>query len=232
MRVLPTPYLSSLSPSGGAISLVESPSVVINHALFINNQAQTGSSGADVAYACGKGHGGALCFVGIPGSNMTVQTTLFLNNTAVFGGGVSLHADTSCTLQQLSEGCFLATFGDSCKFSNNTAADGAGGAVFWTRPGNLNISCGSGQSGPAAIGDAYSEFAGSRRVTPCDDWAGNRATGYGYGPAAASTSFYLRPTTLELPYYTSNEILPLQVSAQVRVQGMVPNVKHLFRLIV
>lgn len=193
--------------------------MLMTHSLFVNNQAQAGGSGADVSYACGSGHGGAVCLVGAPGSNITVQTTLFLNNTASFGGGVSLHADTSCTLHQLSTGCFSSTFDATCQFSNNTAVDGAGGALFWTTPGNLNILCSSGQSAPSATSSIDAQAMAVLGTTPCDDWLGNQVTGAGYGSAAASTSFFLRPHTLELPYYTSNELLPLQVSAQVRESG-------------
>lgn len=194
-----------------------SPTALIKYTLFINNQATVASSSDDMAYACGGGYGGAMCIVGIPGSTYTVQETVFLNNSALFGGGLSVHADASCTTRQLSHGCFVANLDASCKFLNNTAMEGAGGALFWTRQGNLNISCISGRVSSISNGLTTAEAAAQLVVTPCREWSGNQVTGFGYGPVAASTSFYLKPMTLELPYYTSNELLPLQVIAQVRV---------------
>lgn len=204
---------SCCSHTGGAISLVGSQQAVISHALFIGNEAIS-DSGLEVAYACGGGHGGALCLVGSPGSNILVSNSVFLNNTASYGGGMSIHADLTCTTHQLSEGCFNATVGSSCKFLNNSAFEGAGGALFWTHPGNLNISC-SARHSLAVNADTTAEAAVLLSALPCDDWSGNHVTGAGYGPVAASTSLYLQPTYPELPYYTSNAVLPLQAFTKV-----------------
>lgn len=180
----------------------------------MSNQAVL-DSGVELAYGCSAGYGGALCLLGTPGSSVTLQQSIFLNNSASYGGGASVHTDSSCSSLQLSEGCFSAYFNASCKFYNNTAAEGAGGALFWTRPGNLNISCSDGHSLLLShIPEA--DHGGLLDAFPCSDWTGNQATGAGYGGVAASTSFYLQPSTPYLPYYTSNALLPLKVFAQVR----------------
>lgn len=222
-QYLPCPSIRFLHGrlAGGAISAVDSPLTLISNAIFFGNHAHssntsTGFKTSTSAYACGNGHGGAACLVGSPGSNITVHNTLFLYNTASFGGGMSLHADSSCTLQQLSRGCFSASIDASC-FTNNTAYDGGGGAVFWTHSGNLNISCGSQQDTLVVVQSGSAVTAAPVSSSPCSDWLGNEVTGVGYGPTIASTAFQLTPVTSQVPYYTSNTLLPLSVTVQVRV---------------
>lgn len=157
--------------------------------------------------------------VGFPRSNISVSNSVFLANSASYGGGMSMHADLTCTTQQLSQGCYNATVDSSCQFLNNSALEGAGGALFWTHPGNLNISCSVQHSlASNATTTMEAEAAVLLSAIPCDSWSGNHVTGAGYGPVAASTSLYLQPTYLELPYYTSNAVLPLQAFAKVGVK--------------
>lgn len=195
--------------------MVESPFTFISNAVFYGNHASMGFTSSTSAYACGDGHGGAVCLIGAPGSNVSIHNALFISNTASFGGGISLHADSSCTLQQLVNGCFSANIDDSCMFSNNTAVDGAGGALFWTHPKNLNITCSSWQIPSSFMVSDSSEPANLLSAAPCSDWLGNQVTGAGYGPIIASTSMRLTPMTHEVPYYTSNQLLPLSVFTQV-----------------
>lgn len=201
--------------------MMESPRIRISNSLFVSNGAAAASTtlGSSIplsAYMCGDGCGGAVCLVGSPGSVIMVQNATFLNNSASFGGAVSLHSDSSCTLQQLSTGCFSAHIESTCNFTNNTAIDGAGGAVFWTHSGNLNVTCSSLQDTDVLDGAGSSKTADLFLATACSDWLGNQVTGTGYGPIIASTPFSLIPLTRVFPYYTSNELLPLTLYAQVR----------------
>lgn len=52
-------------------------------------------------------------------------------------------------------------------------------------------------------------------ATACGSWVGNHVSGDGYGPVIATTAFYIQPTTSQLPYYTSNDPLLLNVTLQV-----------------
>lgn len=157
-----------------------------------------------------------MCIFGTSRSSVTLQSAQFINNSATFGGGVSLHADPSCTLSQLSTGCFSATFDSMCNFSGNTASGGAGGAMFWTDPGNLNITCNSTRVVPQPMDGLATLVAEVPHVElPCSNWLGNQITGTGYGPVIASSSFYLQPELSDLSYYTSNQPLPLTVLIQV-----------------
>lgn len=197
------------------MSMVESPGALISHVLFLDNQAVEGSTPPEVTYACSSGSGGAACIFGTTRSTISVQQSMFVNNTGTFGGGVSLQADPSCTSQQLVDGCFSASFDSACNFTGNVASEGAGGAVFWTHPGNLNISCSAGKTWLGSAADAHALPVELLMVLPCSDWVGNRATGMGYGNDTASTSFFIRPVTGNLPYYSSNQPLALNVSMQV-----------------
>lgn len=194
------------------MSLVQSPGASISQCLFMDNTAKVVDSAAVVAYACGGGNGGAMCIFGTSRSSIIIQASVFFNNTANFGGGVSLHADPTCTQQELSTGCFSATFDARCNFTANTADAGAGGAVFWTQNGNLNISCSGTRALPVATGKPTTVLASLPYVElPCSDWNGNQVTGAGYGPVIASSSFYLQPQASDLTYYSSNQPLPLSV---------------------
>lgn len=196
--------------------MVASPGAVLSQCLFLNNTAQVIDSAAVVAYACGGGHGGAMCIFGTSRSTINVQASLFINNTATFGGGLSLHADTTCTQQELATGCFTASFDASCTFTGNDAEGGAGGAVYWTQAGNLNMSCNGSRLVPTPV-SGTAAFAGQpKNELPCSDWLGNQVTGTGYGPVIASSSFYLQPQAVDLSYYSSNQPLPLSVTMQVR----------------
>lgn len=219
--------MTTLRCAGGAISLIESPRIRISNSLFVSNHAVVPSTTpvslpTQSAYICGDGHGGAVCLVGSPGSIVMVQNATFLDNSASFGGAVSLHTDSSCTLKQLSAGCFSTHIESSCKFWNNTATDGAGGALFWTHSGNLNVTCSSLQNTDVLVGAGSGETTELLVSAPCSDWLGNTVTGSGYGPTIASTPFSLRPLTSDLSYYTSNQILPLTVYAQVRPKCSLP----------
>lgn len=202
--------------AGGAISLVASPGAYLSQVLFLDNTAQVTDLAAEVAYACSGGYGGAMCIFGTSRSSIVIQAGLFINNSATFGGGVSLSADPSCTTRQLSTGCFFATFDDTCNFTSNTALGGAGGAIFWTHPGNLNMSCKSSRLVPQPSYSLATSFPSAPDVElPCSSWLGNQISGAGYGPVIASSSFFIQPQTSDLTYYTSNQPLPLTVVIQV-----------------
>ncbi|MEW5313066.1 MAG: hypothetical protein WDW38_004660 [Sanguina aurantia] len=216
-----TLFQGNSAPTGGAISLSECPTATLSQVLFLENQALAQPAATASAYACGSGHGGALCIDGTSRSSVSAHSALFLNNLATFGGGADIHANPSCTPQELAAGCFAATFDAHSGFTGNTAAGGAGGAVFWSHPGNLGISCGGNASGAGgnATAGANSTMGAvtNSNVTACDGWVGNRVTGDGYGPVMATTAFFIKPTTSELPYYTSNQPLLLNVTMQASV---------------
>lgn len=196
--------------------MVQSPGASFQQCLFVNNTAQVIDSAAVVDYACGGGHGGALCIFGTSRSVVDVQASLFINNTATYGGGLSLHADSTCTQQQLSTGCFTASFDARCNFTGNSAHGGAGGAMYWTQAGNLNMSCNVSRLVPLPVAGFRAAIMGVADVElPCSNWGSNQVTGTGYGPVIASSSFFLQPEAVDLSYYTSNQPLPLTVVMQV-----------------
>ncbi|MEW5301128.1 MAG: hypothetical protein WDW36_004007 [Sanguina aurantia] len=212
-----TLFYQNSAPAGGAVSMVESPGALISNALFLENQAVFADTPPDVAYACAGGHGGALCIFGTTRSAISVRQTVFLSNRGTFGGGVSLQADPSCTSQQLVDGCFSATFDSGCSFGGNEAADGAGGALFWTHPGNLNISCSGEKTWLGGLASSYALPAELLLVLPCSEWMGNQATGMAYGNTTASSSFFINPITGNIVYYSSNQPLALNVSMQLQL---------------
>lgn len=203
--------------AGGAISLSECPAANLSQVVFLDNQAQGIPPAQASPYACGNGHGGALCIDGISRSTISLQSAVFTNNSASFGGAVDVHSNPSCTPQQLMEGCFTAKFDSACNFTGNVAAGGAGGAIFWSHPCNLNISCSDSDSAKSdtAGGDVAVAVDMQSNATACSSWMGNTVTGDGYGPVIATTAFYIQPTISTLPYYTSNEPLLLNVTMQV-----------------
>lgn len=203
---------------GGAISLVNTPSN-ITHALFIRNSAVlpgTHGGGAG-SYGCGWGQGGAICLVGDNlTSSFTGQSLLFVDNTATFGGALSVHASPSCSPDQIRQGCFTATLDADCNFTGNAAAGGgAGGAIFWAHPGNLVVSCNSSQAlsqqpyGSAVLANI------SEEVQPCSSWGLNSVDSEGYGPVVASSPYYLTPSANSIPFYRSNLPISMNVSMQV-----------------
>lgn len=212
-----TLFQGNYAPVGGALSLITTPSD-LSHVLFLNNTATlptTPRSGLE-AHGCGLGQGGAICIVGDNQTVFSGQSLKFFNNTAAFGGGISLHASPTCTPEQAQLGCFTVTLDANTTFHGNSAVDGAGGAIFWANPGNLFVDCG----GSTAVVQGMSDAAGSLNpvsvdVQPCSSWELNSVTAAGYGPVIASTPFYLEPGTQAVPYYSSNQPLLLNVTMQV-----------------
>ncbi|MEW5307022.1 MAG: hypothetical protein WDW36_009443 [Sanguina aurantia] len=94
---------------------------------------------------------------------------------------------------QTQTGCFTASLDASSDFQGNSAVDGAGGAIFWSHPGNLHLSCNGSEYVPPRTSGA-AEFPGvSADVQPCSSWGNNTVSSLGYGPVIASTPFYLQP---------------------------------------
>lgn len=213
-----TIFSGNSAPVGGAISVVNTPSD-ITQALFIRNSAvlpETHSGGVG-SYGCGWGQGGAVCLVG---DNLTSsfigQSLLFVDNIALFGGALSIHASPSCSADQIREGCFTATLDAACNFTGNAAlGGGAGGAIFWAHPGNLVVSCNGSQTllqqpyGSAVLANI------SEEVQPCSSWGLNSVDSEGYGPVVASSPYYLTPSANSIPFYRSNLPISMNVSMQV-----------------
>lgn len=213
-----TLFQGNTAQVGGAISLVTTPSN-LTQALFINNsafQSSTADSGVG-SYGCGLGQGGAVCLVGDnQTSTFLAESLIFYNNTAVFGGGMSVHASPSCSADQIRDGCFTATLGSKCNFSGNSAAaGGAGGAIFWAHQGNLVISCEGSHVAPQLMYGASSAHNVSLDVQPCDSWGKHALGAAGYGMVVASTPFFLTPGTSSVPFYRSNHQISMNVTLQV-----------------
>lgn len=209
-------FSNNSAPTGGAISVFQSSVVQVNNAWFVNNRATQATSHQSVTDEGGVGHGGAVCIVGGTASYINITSAFVSNNSASFGGGLAIHASPSCTSKQQSTGCFRVDIDGASQFVSNSAVEGAGGAVFWSHLGDLNMSCSSqGRLLPAAM-SATSRASGINM--PCASWDGNTVTAAGYGPVIASTPFYLDPVERKVPYYTSNQPLLLNVTVQVRAK--------------
>ncbi|MEW5320179.1 MAG: hypothetical protein WDW38_011273 [Sanguina aurantia] len=210
-----TLFQGNSAPIAGAILLID-VSAELSMALFINNSATLSSvaTSGGSSYACGLGQGGAVCIVGDSLTNVSASSLLFYNNTAAFGGAMSLHASPSCTPQQTQTGCFTASLDASSDFQGNSAVDGAGGAIFWSHPGNLHLSCNGSEYVPPRTSGAAEFPDVPVDVQPCSSWGNNTVSSLGYGPVIASTPFYLRPGIKSLPFYSSNQPLLLNVTMQ------------------
>lgn len=169
-----------------------------------------------------------MCIFGTSRSQISVESSLFINNTATFGGGVSMSADPTCTQQELATGCFSATFDSSCNFTGNRAQGGGGGAMYWTSAGNLNVSCNATRLIPLPARVAANFTSVPDTELPCSNWMDNTVTGSGYGPVVASSAFYLQPQITDLSYYSSNQPLPLTVFMQVGVNMAREDDAHVF----
>lgn len=206
-------FQNNSAPTGGAISIFRSSLVLLSRLIMINNQATAqGSNGQSVLDEGGLGHGGAVSVVGGRRDNLTISATYFKNNVAAFGGGLSLRASPTCSAAQRAIGCFNVTIDESSYFQGNFARNGAGGAIYWSHAGNLNITCNS--QGKMPLDVSSSALGVSDDNVPCANWDGNNITD-GYGPIIASTPFFLEPVEQHVPFYTSNQPLLLDVSVQV-----------------
>lgn len=206
-------FQNNSAPTGGGISIFQSSSVVLSRLLMVSNHASAQEPSSQfVLDEGGLGHGGALSVVGGRRDTVTILATTFMQNSAAFGGGISLSSSPTCSASQRTIGCFDVTIDRSSRFQGNSAQAGAGGAVFWSHAGNLNITCNiQGRVQRAGVFTA----AGLVDVNlPCADWDGNSVTA-GYGPVIASTPFFLEPVEREVPFYTSNQPLLLNVTVQV-----------------
>lgn len=194
---------------GGAISMRQSPEVLLFQVLFYGNIATLSSTIHDASIGGGETRGGAMSIVGGGGHNVRLRAAMMYSNTAVYGGGLSVSASTYCTDQQQVTGCFNVSIDASCDFRGNTAIEGAGGAIFWSHMGNLNITCDS--DGGVMSNMSLVETS----AIPCSSWSNNSVTGAGYGSIIASTAFYVAPVNRHVPYYTSNEPVQMDVIVQV-----------------
>lgn len=211
-----TLFQSNYAPVGGALSLVNTNSD-LSAALFINNTATspTLAKSQGEPYACGAGQGGGICIVGDNQTTFNGESLIFVENLAVYGGGVSVHASPSCTPLQTQYGCFTVALDEGSQFVGNAAIDGAGGAIFWAHTGNLVVSCNGSKATPQRMSSAVDYPAVTDDVQPCSSWSGNTVSLAGYGPVIASTPFYLEPGTKSVSYYSSNAPLLLNVTMQV-----------------
>lgn len=216
--IVNTVFQGNTALVGGAIFLVSTPSN-LTQAVFIYNSASKSSIGDSGvgSYGCGLGQGGAICLVGdSPASTFLAESLIFYNNTALFGGGMSVHSSPSCSAEQIRDGCFAATLGPMCNFSGNTAvAGGAGGAIFWAHQGNLVISCAGSHVSPQSWFRTSFAHNVSLDVQPCDSWGEHALGEADYGAVVASTSFYLTPGTSSVPFYRSNQQISMNVTLQV-----------------
>ncbi|MEW5320161.1 MAG: hypothetical protein WDW38_011256 [Sanguina aurantia] len=203
-------FQGNSAPTGGAVSAFQVSNAAFSRILLLDNAATPAAVGQVTTDEGGAGHGGAMCIVGGPGNSISMQAVTFSDNTAAFGGGVSLHASPSCSAALQVSGCFNVTVDADSSFSGNSVQGGAGGAIFWAHPGNLNIACG--RQGRMQMAADSASGAVSGASIPCASWGGNTAAGY--GPVIASTPFYLDPVQRTVLYYTSNQQLQLNVSVQ------------------
>lgn len=213
-----TLFSGNSAPVGGAMSLVNTPSN-LTQVLFLGNSATPPGthSGVSSAYGCGQGHGGAVCLVGnSPSSSFGGKSLIFINNTATFGGALSLHASPSCSADQLRDGCFTATLDSYSNFTGNAAVGGgAGGAIFWAQPGNLVVTCNSSLVLPHQLNAPQVFLNITEGVQPCTTWGINSVDSEGYGPVVASTPYFLTPGVNIIPFYRSNLQISMNVSTQV-----------------
>ncbi|MEW5316540.1 MAG: hypothetical protein WDW38_007908 [Sanguina aurantia] len=192
---------------GGAISASGGVLLLSGGCKFDSNSAQ--------------GRGGALC-AALPFDNSYIQVlsqpgqrtgseaipgvldNVFLHNSAQVSGG-------AIALRRYPLYISSAPADTSPGFRGIPPRLGPGGAVFWSHAGNLNITCNiQGRVQRAGVFTA----AGLVDVNlPCADWDGNSVTA-GYGPVIASTPFFLEPVEREVPFYTSNQPLLLNVTVQ------------------
>ncbi|MEW5320181.1 MAG: hypothetical protein WDW38_011274 [Sanguina aurantia] len=211
-------FQGNSAPTGGAVSVFQAPEVSLSHILFHTNIAVESSTEQRVTDEGGAGHGGAVSIVGSSGDVINITSSSLYNNVARFGGGLAVHASPSeCTTAQQLDGCFGVSLDATTGFFGNRALDGAGGAIFWSHPGNINISCGSLGRVQFDILAATASLPSSN--LPCTSWENNSVTAAGYGPVVASTPFYLDPLETQMPFYTSNQ--PLLLNVTVKATGVV-----------
>lgn len=208
-------FQGNSAPTGGAISVFQTPVITMLQTLFYANHVVRASVDQTVVDEGGTGNGGAMCIVGSARDTTTLSGALLMNNSASFGGGLHVRASPTCTPQQQVDGCFSVNIDAASSFVGNSAEDGAGGGIFWSHPGNLHMACDS--QGRMLLTGSVAAAGIADRTLPCASWDGNTATGTGYGSVIASTPFYLDPVERVVPFYTSNQPLLLNVTVQVSI---------------